>query len=875
MKMHELIRHGVPSEMIELWCRNESDILLPLQEMAVKRHDLLSAQRNLLIQAPTSSGKTFIGEMAAIHTAMQRKKVVYLVPLKALAEEKYHDFKEKYSPYGLRVIISTRDHREFDRQLENGNFSIAVVVYEKLSQLLVRRPERMEEVALVLADELEILSDPDRGAMVEVLLTRILQTDTRLIGLSAVIGGADKLAQWMDATLVSYERRPVELRYGVLFDGVFRYHTFNESGEGEERLADVHAESPWEIVMENARTFSENGESCLIFVKDKNESRRGAERIAEHMALPAAAKAIKDLREIEPTRSRDCLMNTLNTGVAFHNADLSPEERRVVEAGFRAGEIKTVVSTSTLAAGMNLPAQNVFIAADKWRYDKRFGLPWRTPILHTEYVNMSGRAGRYGIAAPGAPQQPFGRSIMVAVTPFDVETFWRRYVEGECEHVEPRLVHDPLEDHVLRLVASRFCHCEDELHRFLENTLTGKWVWLESLTREEVAFRVAAAANRAIDAGMLTKDPRGRLDATPLGLAVAAKGISIATAQELEHWIAQSETRGWNDVDLLLAAAMTPDGRMVQVSLTSREYEHADYPGKLKKLAEDCDISADVPLNRIRNCNLMPFYEEVRAIKAALFLSGWLEHEPLGDLEEAYRTTAGQILTAANQISWLVDAAGAIATALGAKPAFIEETLTLAERVQHGLRAEALPLARVTGAKLRRNDVATLLAHGLHTPQALEQATLETLTSWIAPAQARRLKDWASRHLDGTPSPEPEQSKQQSSVPVLIVDDKHPSEIHLDGKRIRLQDKQYRLICALAASAGECVPYDTIYEAVWGEAIVESNQMHFQKRKLLDCIKAQLPGRANLITTVAKRGFVLGLTPEQVALRQLDSANAA
>ena len=162
MKMTELLRHDVPPEIIRLWQERESETLLPLQEMAIRRHGLFKGG-NLLIQAPTSSGKTFIGEMAAIRTALRRKKVVYLVPLKALAEEKFDDFHRKYAAYGLEVIISTRDRREFDRQLECGNFSIAVVVYEKLAQLLVRRPERIEEIELIIADELELLSDPDRG----------------------------------------------------------------------------------------------------------------------------------------------------------------------------------------------------------------------------------------------------------------------------------------------------------------------------------------------------------------------------------------------------------------------------------------------------------------------------------------------------------------------------------------------------------------------------------------------------------------------------------------------------------------------------------------------------------------------------------------
>jgi helicase len=299
MRMRELLSYKVPEPVVSLWEAGEGERLLPLQEMVVKRYGLFEGG-NLLVQAPTSSGKTFIGEMAALHTALRRKKVVYLVPLKALAEEKYRAFRRKYEDYGVQVIISTRDHREHDRRLEDGDFSIAVVVYEKLAQLLVRRPERIEEIDLVVADELELLSDPERGAMTELLLTRVLQGDCRLIGLSAVIGHADRLAKWMRAQLVYYERRPVELRYGVLHEGRFRYRTYNDFGEGEEALEGADCESAWEALTQNVCAFAGRGESCLVFVKAKHESRRGAELLAEHLDLPPAHEAIEALRALEP-----------------------------------------------------------------------------------------------------------------------------------------------------------------------------------------------------------------------------------------------------------------------------------------------------------------------------------------------------------------------------------------------------------------------------------------------------------------------------------------------------------------------------------------------------------------------------------------------
>lgn len=872
MKMTELIRYGLPPEVIALWQERESAVLLPLQEMAVKRHGLFE-NGNLLVQAPTSSGKTFIGEMAVLHTALRRKKVVYLVPLKALAEEKYLDFKEKYTEYGLHVIISTRDHRDSDQDFEEGRFSIAVVVYEKLAQLLVRRPERIEEIELVIADELELLSDPERGAAAELLLTRILQSNRRLIGLSAVIGEADQLAQWMRAQLVYSERRPVELRYGVLYDGVFKYRTYNDLGEGEERLCDWGGDSTWEILSHNLCELTHRGESCLVFVKAKHESRQAAEILAGRVDLPPAHHAIEALRGLEPTRSRDALLQTLEHGVVFHNADLSPQERRIAEQAFRDGGARLMVSTSTLAAGMNLPAQNVFLSSDRWRYDDRLGLPWKTPILRAEYENMSGRAGRYGAG------QDFGRSILIAATPFDQETLWRRYVEGERERIEPQLARGPLEDHVLRLVASRFCRTPDELIATLEATLTGVWIWRETYTAGEVACRVRAAIHRAIDAGMLATSMDERLEATPLGRAVAAKGITIATARQLEHWIAESETRDWTDIDLLFAAAVSPDGRALQVMLTTREYERANYPGQIKTLAKDEELAADTPLNRIRNCTLQPFFEEVRAIKTALFLHEWIGHAAVRALEDRYNTMAGQILAAADQTAWIIDTTAAVATALGAPPEFTDRIKQLAERTARGLGAELLPLARSNTPGLDRNLCLLLASQGLATPAALRQTTPAELTQWMEPTVATALLTWAHAQEEARLSPAPVTPPcapaETALRPVLIVDDNQPGEIHLDGARVPLQDKQYRLVRLLAANPNVCVPYETIYQELWGELVVEDNQIHFQKRKLIKAIADIAPHRANLIQTIAKRGFRLDLEPNRVLVKRVSISNAA
>lgn len=111
-------------------------------------------------------------------------------------------------------------------------------------------------------------------------------------------------------------------------------------------------------------------------------------------------------------------------------------------------------------------------------------------------------------------------------------------------------------------------------------------------------------------------------------------------------------------------------------------------------------------------------------------------------------------------------------------------------------------------------------------------------------------------------------------LPVLVVDDRYPNRVLIEGEEARVQEKQYRLIRLLAESPGECVPYDTIYAELWGSAIVENNQMHFQKRKLLERIGAVRPEHKHLVKTVPKRGFMLDVAAGDVEVRKVESKAA-
>jgi ATP-dependent DNA helicase len=844
MKMNELIQFGFPAEIITQWKQSESVSLLPVQERAVREYGLFE-EENLLIQAPTSSGKTFVGEMAAVRTALRRKKVIYLVPLKALAEEKYADFKAKYEAYGIKVILSTRDHRESDGDLAGGDFSIAVVVYEKLYQLLIRRPERIEEIALVVADELEVLSDVERGASVDVLFTRIVRSSCRLIGMSAVIGEAENLATWMRARLLRYERRPVELRYGVLHDGVFRYKMYNDCGESEEPLVCPEDTSPWGQLRETLRLFSDRGESSILFVKSKHEARMGAHAVAREVTGDVAVESIAALEGLEDSSSRAALLETLQAGAAFHSSDLTREERGAVEAGFRMGEIRTLVSTSTLAVGLNMPSKNVFVTTDKWCYDERFGTPWKSPILKSEYDNMSGRAGRYGIG------HEFGRSILIAPSPFDAETLWRRYIDGICEGICPRLNLDQLEDYVLQLVASRQCRTAEDLVEFLESTLAGQWVWRSQYTAETIDLKVRFAIHQNIDKGVLAEEVPGQYDATPIGYAIASKGIRIDTAVKLERWLGDAESSLWTDAELVLAACRTPDGRMYNVMLTAREYDSEKYTQMWSEY--DTETAA---------MESQPFFEDVRSLKVALILLNWMNHAPVRELEENFNTTAGQIQTAAEQIAWVLDAAAALAKSLGVNAHVVERIESLSFSVHRGLHAEAMSLVSLVEPGISRTTLAALVDADITSARDILDTPETDLKRWFTTSETGRLKSAAAAIV----GPEAGDPVLRSDEVVLKLDERHPGTAWILGSKKEIQHKQYQLLSLLARRPGECVRYETIYDALWGEDVVESNQIHYQKRKLHEILVSADARCRKWIRTVPKHGFVLELPAHEIEL---------
>ena len=212
MKVSEL---AAPHDLVSAWERDLED-LTGVQEAAV-RAGILEGRENILVVAPTSSGKTLVGEMAAAQIAMAGQKHVFVaVPMKSLAEEHFFRLQARYRDL-MNVVISTGDRLEYDDDIRHGRFDLGVLTYEKLAMLLVQSGGLLTRCGCVVVDEGQMLNDKDRGAALEVLITQILlaPASPRLVVLSASVDDLNELDAWLQAKPIVQEERPIPLHQAV------------------------------------------------------------------------------------------------------------------------------------------------------------------------------------------------------------------------------------------------------------------------------------------------------------------------------------------------------------------------------------------------------------------------------------------------------------------------------------------------------------------------------------------------------------------------------------------------------------------------------------------------------------------------------------
>jgi len=205
--------------------------LYPPQEDAVKAGVLDG--KSVMVSVPTASGKTLIAMLATLsHLSKNKSKVIYLTPLRALASEKFEEFKklEKISHSGIKVAISTGDFDSKGHELDDAD--VVILTNETMDAMMTFQKSWIYEIGLVVSDEIHLIGDSGRGPTLEMILTRLktgyVGKKPQIIALSATISNSSELAEWLGCKLVESEWRPVPLS-----EAVYSNHTITNQDRVE------------------------------------------------------------------------------------------------------------------------------------------------------------------------------------------------------------------------------------------------------------------------------------------------------------------------------------------------------------------------------------------------------------------------------------------------------------------------------------------------------------------------------------------------------------------------------------------------------------------------------------------------------------------
>ncbi len=866
--MHSLEVEGLVPALITEWEESLGEELLEVQAEAVRAGVCRGA--NLVVSSPAGSGKTFVGELAAAAAVLRGEQTVYLVPTRALAEEKYEEFATRYEPLGVRVVVSTRERREHDGRVAAGDFDLLVAVNEKARALLVRRPEMWRRVGLVVVDEVQMLSDRARGPCLELILTglRLGTERTQIVALSASLEGADELAAWLGAELVRVERRPVELRQGVFCGGRFRYVECNNGGEGYEELGEEaeYQGLDWAgTVVKLVEGFRAEGEQTLVFVRD----RRGAERLALAIAENGGERSQRGsdvLAAQEPTLTTEALAEALEMGAAFHHAGLPREARVAVEQAFARGDVEVLVSTSTLALGVNLPARNVIVDAVRWDTDSDEGRPVIREITPAEFPNMAGRAGRPGRGLS------YGRAMVVAERPLTAEVYWQNLIQGEKPVERPALLAHEGDEVAVWLTALAEQSGGLKLEGVLPETFSG-WMAKQASAAGGAAVRIEEAAERCRERGLLRESQTaGGRELTKLGQVCAGQGLAATTCEWLRRTAEAFEARQPTETEALLVVAVCeevqrlPSGQRREGAMAAGKREaEEEVGGELEAMLSTLDPAAQGEAHRV-----------------AGILGRWIGGEPTRELEQDSRLHVGTLAELGATAGWLLEAWAAIAQEEGRPEAMVRMVRELATRTAAGLSSEAAGLARLRHEGLSRRDVEQLAGAGYRTMGSIREATEEALSEVLTeavvsawrerkqtkPRSARgrkRSRGRRTRQQEGAAADVERKREARQDSPQLLIEDRRPDRVVFYGKEVPITATELSLLRALAERPGQCVSYDEISQALWGDEVypaVPRDRIQVHGARLRSKLVAAAPQERRerpIIANVSGRGYILNL----------------
>ena len=727
--------YGFDSSTLDLWA-NQMLGLNELQLAAINDHGVLDG-KSLLVAAPTGAGKTMVGELAAMRAVADGSRAIMLLPLKALVNDKYEYMTRAYGE-AVQVVRATGDHGDQVGALLSGQYDIALLTYEKFMSLALGSPHVMRGLSVVVVDEVQMLGDLHRGASLEFLLTLLRSglgrlSSPQIVALSAVIGDTRGFERWLGGSLLLTTERPVPLKESVL-DASGSIRTREPNGRESHTAGFVQpryvsgsqSNKPWVIPLVQ-RLVSE-GKKVIVFRALRGDTVGAALYLSQALGLPPATETLAQLPVGDRSTASEDLRRCLQGGIAFHNSDLDRDERVALETTFRdqASSLRVIVATTTLAMGVNTPAEAVVIAGLK--HPGRTSKPYRI----AEYKNMAGRAGRLGHVEAG-------EAYIVATSDLGPGHAWQHYVMGEPEPIESHFLAgstDPQTLLVRSLVALGSTVVESDLLDLLNNSFA---IWLRTEAGQHGwdVGDMERDLDRLVQGGLVDREPNGNLTLTALGRYAGESGIEVRSITNIGSALrfAPGELSA-PDIVTLAQVAAEMEGLYIPANRRSHK-EQQRWPIALQQLG--------VSPNLVRALHVGggdPFDATKRAVACLLTMS----RRPIAEIEKILTqhtrgsSAAGNIRQVASRTRDVIDAVIQVAILQGSTVAEDVMTEDLGLQLELGLPAEALGLARVLGAEIGRGDYLSLLGAGVSDPHQVRRMDDAALSGAVGELSAARIR---------------------------------------------------------------------------------------------------------------------------------------
>ncbi len=608
--------------------------------------------------------------------------------------------------------------------------------------LSVANPATLDTLGLLVLDEAQFIIGPQRGIVVELLLTNVLAARERgispqIVALSAVVGNENGFDEWLGASKLVTTLRPVPLVEGVLDRaGLFQFLA-QDGIQHQEQLLPRYAivqrkEKPGsqDVIVPLVRHLvSANPAARVIVFRNSRGTAEGCARyLAADLRLPAADDVIAALPAGDLSNSSQALHDCLQGGTAFHNANLSREERVAIERGFsqRDGNIKILAATTTVAAGINTPASTVILAEHEFIGEEN------QPFTIAEYKNMAGRAGRVGY-------HETGQAIILADTALERDTLFRRYVLGKPEPIRSSFQSSDLDTWLLRLLSQVKRIPRDAVVKLLASTYGGYLATKADPTWHERTINdLENLLRQMIALGLVDEEPP-YVRLTLLGRACGNSSLRFRSALRFVRTLRARETTAMTAEHLMVLVQALPELDALHTPLMKRGSAENRWPQQVHAaytsiLAHALQEQADDNWAYCARC------------KRAIVMRYWITGTPMQVIEHEATTNAFQGKIAAGHVRGIADAtrfhlrsaaniAALVLLANGPDPTAVD---VLLKQLETGLPTDALPLLDLP-LNLSRGEYLVLHNAALNSVNSIRAASADTLAKLLGTHRAEAL----------------------------------------------------------------------------------------------------------------------------------------